>query len=182
MSTLKELVNETTNIKDELKLCYSNLSNALTEKGIEVSSEYKMSTLIGNINNIDSVRFGYGDTLLLTSDNFNTPLDTSNNLKRAYYNTFKVNNIFRNRVDTYTLSMNLSHSSVNRKNFTFIICDSQQTILHEINVPIFKYAIDISIDLKYLPNDNILGFYMLNETTSTGLITKCNLSCDMQFI
>ena len=30
MATLQELVNETTNIKDELKTCHANLSNVLT--------------------------------------------------------------------------------------------------------------------------------------------------------
>ena len=49
MATLKSLVDETTNIKNELKTCHSNLSSALTEKGVEVSSEDKMSSLIDKV-------------------------------------------------------------------------------------------------------------------------------------
>ena len=52
MATLKELVNETTNIKDELKTCHSNLSSALTEKGVSVTSEDKMPNLIDKINSL----------------------------------------------------------------------------------------------------------------------------------
>ena len=53
MTTLKSLVYETTNIKDELKTCHSNLSSALTSKGVEVTSEDKMSSLIGKVANIE---------------------------------------------------------------------------------------------------------------------------------
>jgi len=49
MATLKSLVDETTSIKDELKNCHSNLSTALSLKGVEVSSEDKMSSLIDKV-------------------------------------------------------------------------------------------------------------------------------------
>lgn len=52
MATLKNLVDETTNIKNELKTCHSNLKNNLIAKGVEVLPSDKMPTLISKINNI----------------------------------------------------------------------------------------------------------------------------------
>lgn len=49
MSTLKALVDETTNIKNELVTCHSNLKNNLIKKGVECSDTDKMSSLIDNI-------------------------------------------------------------------------------------------------------------------------------------
>ena len=52
MATLKELVNETTNIKDELKTCHTNLKNNLVEKGVECSDNDKMLSLINKVEQI----------------------------------------------------------------------------------------------------------------------------------
>ena len=52
MSTLKQLVDETSNIKNELKTCHDNLKSNLSSKGIYVDSTDKMQTLIDKINNI----------------------------------------------------------------------------------------------------------------------------------
>lgn len=52
MSTLKELVNETTNIKNELKTCHANLKNNLTEKGVEYSDTDKLLSLVGKVGEI----------------------------------------------------------------------------------------------------------------------------------
>lgn len=49
MTTLKSLVDETTNIKNEIVECHSNLSSILTSKNVEVSEEDKMSDLIGKV-------------------------------------------------------------------------------------------------------------------------------------
>lgn len=53
MATLKELVNEVTTIKNELKTCHTNLKNNLVSKGITVSSTDKMSSLISKVANIE---------------------------------------------------------------------------------------------------------------------------------
>lgn len=53
MATLKSLVDETTNIKNELKACHSNLASALTEKEIEVNSEDKLKNLIDKVCTIE---------------------------------------------------------------------------------------------------------------------------------
>lgn len=51
MATLKNLVNETTNIKDELITCHTNLKNNLVDKGISVSSSDKLATLVDKVKN-----------------------------------------------------------------------------------------------------------------------------------
>lgn len=53
MSTLKQLVDETTNIKNELVTCHTNLKKNLTLKGISVSSSEKMSSLVSKVANIE---------------------------------------------------------------------------------------------------------------------------------
>ena len=52
MATLKSLVNETTNIKNELKTCHTNLKNTLIEKGVECSDSDKLLSLINKVDNI----------------------------------------------------------------------------------------------------------------------------------
>ena len=49
MTPLKNLVDETTIIKDEIVECHSNLSSILTSKNVEVTEEDKMSDLISKV-------------------------------------------------------------------------------------------------------------------------------------
>lgn len=53
MSTLKQLVDETTNIKNELKTCHANLKNNLIEKGIECSDTDKLLSLVNKVGEIE---------------------------------------------------------------------------------------------------------------------------------
>ena len=69
MATLKNLVDETTTIKDELVTCHSNLKNNLTEKGIECSDADKMSSLIDRVRNIATAHFTVGDDVTVHTDN-----------------------------------------------------------------------------------------------------------------
>ena len=52
MATLKSLVDETTNIKNELVECHATLKNKLTEKGIECNNTDKILALINKVKNI----------------------------------------------------------------------------------------------------------------------------------
>lgn len=54
MSTLSELVSETTVIKNNLSTCHSNLKTKLQEKGVEVSDSDKITDLINKIDDIQS--------------------------------------------------------------------------------------------------------------------------------
>ena len=52
MATLKSLVDETTNIKNELKTCHATLKDNLIEKGIECGEDDKMLDLINKVDDI----------------------------------------------------------------------------------------------------------------------------------
>ena len=56
MATLKSLVNETTNIKNELKTCHTNLKDNLISKGVECSDSDKKSSLIDKVEDIERVK------------------------------------------------------------------------------------------------------------------------------
>lgn len=53
MSTLKQLVDETTNIKNELKTCHANLKANLIDKGVEVLKADKIANLVNKVGNIE---------------------------------------------------------------------------------------------------------------------------------
>lgn len=53
MSTLKQLVDETTNIKDEIITCHANLKNNLIEKGVECSDTDKLLRLANKVGEIE---------------------------------------------------------------------------------------------------------------------------------
>ena len=60
MSTLKQLVNETSNIKDEIITCHANLKNNLIEKGVECSDTDKLLSLVGKVGEIETVKYATG--------------------------------------------------------------------------------------------------------------------------
>lgn len=67
MTTLKQLVDEITDIKNELVTCHSKLKSNLTDKGIKVLSNDKMLNLINNVSNIvtpKTVRAGNSNILV----------------------------------------------------------------------------------------------------------------------
>lgn len=53
MATLSQLVAETTNIKNELITCHTNLKNNLIEKGVECSDADKLLNLVGKVGEIE---------------------------------------------------------------------------------------------------------------------------------
>ena len=59
MATLKSLVDETTNIKNEIVECYSDLKKVLTDSDIEVLNTDKLSNLINKAKYINSVKYLY---------------------------------------------------------------------------------------------------------------------------
>lgn len=61
MSTLKQLVNETTNIKNELITCHANLKNNLTEKGENISDDEKLLSLINKVKDLSKIEVTAGD-------------------------------------------------------------------------------------------------------------------------
>ena len=53
MATLKQLVDETTNIKNELKTCHTNLKNNLIDKGVDCNSSDKLLSLANKVGEIE---------------------------------------------------------------------------------------------------------------------------------
>lgn len=53
MATLKQLVDETTKIKNELKTCHTNLKNNLIDKGVECRDTDKLLSLVGKVGEIE---------------------------------------------------------------------------------------------------------------------------------
>ena len=76
MATLKSLVDETTNIKNELVTCHSNLKNNLIGKGVECSDTDKMLSLIEKVNTI-TMKAVPGDTYYHYHDNNEAHLPNS---------------------------------------------------------------------------------------------------------
>ena len=53
MATLKQLVDETTKIKNELKTCHTNLKNNLIDKGVDCNSSDKLLSLANKVGEIE---------------------------------------------------------------------------------------------------------------------------------
>lgn len=71
MATLKNLVDETTNIKDELKTCHTNLKNNLITKGVECSDADKLSSLVNKVGEISTaVTVESSDNVLMELGSF----------------------------------------------------------------------------------------------------------------
>ena len=58
MATLKSLVNETTNIKNELVECHATLKNNLIEKDVECSEDDKLAVLVDKVKDMPFIE-GY---------------------------------------------------------------------------------------------------------------------------
>ena len=81
MSTLKQLVDETTNIKNELKTCHTNLKSNLIEKGVECSNTDKLLRLANKVGEIElGKKWASGEHIVNFPDTFvySVEIDLSN--------------------------------------------------------------------------------------------------------
>lgn len=67
-STLEELVDETTVIKNELVVCRDNLKNNLSNKGVDVSTTDKMQGLVEKVNDLQKIIIEYSKPFMLLID------------------------------------------------------------------------------------------------------------------
>ena len=65
MATLKKLVDETTNIKDELVTCHTNLKNNLITKGVECSDADKLLSLVNKVGETSMAIVESSDNVLM---------------------------------------------------------------------------------------------------------------------
>lgn len=100
MTTLKSLVNETTNIKNEIVECHGNLSSILTSKNVEVAEEDKMSDLIGKVDLLGNYDDG---KLWLYKEGDECSSVTGGWIKGHVYNTTSTTNFVKN-ADNITLT------------------------------------------------------------------------------
>ena len=101
MATLKSLVDETSNIKNELVECHTNLVNNLNAKGVKVSSFDKLNTLIDKIETlkvISSIPVAGTDVLLYTDSN-EVKYQTASYLKAHEYLYTGDNGVLRLSID-----------------------------------------------------------------------------------
>ena len=81
MATLKQLVDETTNIKNELKTCHTNLKNNLIDKGVECSDSDKLLSLANKVGEIELGKKWASGQVSLVSDNANKFYFIQENIK-----------------------------------------------------------------------------------------------------
>ena len=110
MATLKSLVDETTNIKDELVECHANLKNTLIKKGVECSDTDKMSNLIDKVENIETgIKFSTGTI----TGNFGSSTTAGNSYTIDINLDFTPSKIF---VLIPSLTFDTNHSNIIVKN------------------------------------------------------------------
>ena len=81
MATLSSLVAETTNIKNELITCHTNLKNNLIKKGVECSDTDKLLSLVGKVGKIEQgKKWASGEYIVNFPDTFvySVEIDLSN--------------------------------------------------------------------------------------------------------
>ena len=131
MATLKSLVDETTNIKNELKTCHANLKNNLSAKGIEVSSEDKLGALVDKIPNIkgytltnvdtgNTLTFGtYKKTLTTYSSGKGTHKEfVFDRIMKGFYNVSVYGTRYNGTIDKSYVSIVLDGVEIGKINFS----------------------------------------------------------------
>lgn len=92
MATLKNLVDETTNIRNEIANCYSNLKTNLTNRNVEVLNSDKLSSLISKVLDIKTYQKVAGTEKVYMSDS-NEYL-SSNTSSFEKLKTYEINDSF----------------------------------------------------------------------------------------
>ena len=127
MATLKSLVDETTDIKNELKTCHVNLKNNLIAKGVECSDNDKMSSLIDKVNGITIAQITAGDSILMYCDSSGY---SYGEVSAGYFGT-NFEYVFKAHGD-YRLSINCKSSiGGSRVYIKFVILDENNLIIDE---------------------------------------------------
>ena len=163
MSTLKELVNETTNIKNELVACHTNLKNNLIDKGVVCSSTDKLLSLVDKVGEVETVKYASGKIYkTLTYDHtyvdkpptevkipFNAPLDF---IPKTVIIT--VNNMWSGLSANKTVVGKCSNFTISNKSGKVIVHGTRISPVHEAHLTI------ISVDSDgFTVEINALGGY-----------------------
>ena len=173
MTTLKNLVDETTNIKNELVACHSNLKNNLIKKGVKCSSTDKMSSLIDKIDGIV-----VGDNVIAGSSLqlFNYTSSTTISIRKG--DVFK----FTSNVNgSVKIKINYICSGTGGNSLLNIDLIRGESIISSQSFTLKAYGsyIIIEYDLTEIKLNDVISIYAVN---SSGAITRVDggiiVSCD----
>ena len=184
MSTLKQLADETTNIKNELITCHANLKSNLIEKGVECSDTDKLLSLVGKVGEIELGKKFISGIAYQNFDNnrlFNTVC------KNGYSRNDLYNYIVLSKPDFEVGSIVLrSNPSTVYNLITSTYCEGRivtvksqkelengyydnhntYTVLADINDPRQQVFFDDRIEFPYLGNgeeNGILNYYIYEK-------------------
>ena len=178
MATLKTLVDETTNIKNELVICHSKLKNNLIGKGVECSDTDKMSSLINKVNSLYVVvNNGVGDNYYIFRDKTKYITAPTEKLISTY--TFEIDGDFRIYANfqeynssgggRYKAVLKRNGEEVNTVEFLISSSSSGETSANILNVKV----------------GDKLEFYARNYYNNKGYrgyLTQWGICCDMQIL
>ena len=177
MATLKSLVDETSNIKNELVECHTNLKNSLIAKGVECSDSDKMSSLIHYVSELKVLsECVAGDSLYVFVDNPEMQIPINN----GYQEVKKFSNFLLN--GNYRVSASISSTTSGNTTFLKIIHKRNNATIFTSNefstksTTVLKCSVDIS---NILVGDTI-SFQAWNNNSSyaRGNIKEFAISCD----
>lgn len=167
MATLKSLVDETTNIKNELVECHANLKNNLSAKGVECSDNDKMSSLIDKVDNIKGFKIIPGDT-------YNVPGFTS--ISKDTYSTMYVVQDYKmtmggNLKLQFSYNISTAYSNFNiPANITFTVNRGGEVYHTETNSIIItsKNSVELIYDKIEFEKDDTISFFIGFTNSSSG--------------
>ena len=177
MATLKNLVDETTNIKNELVECHTNLKNNLITKGIEAGSLDKLSVLVGKIKNITATYITAGDSISLYKDTKTYSLS-----KITEYTYFPIEYVFMANGD-YRLSTDCKANGTSYYAYVkFVILDENDLIVYEkefsnkgVNI------VTVTTDVANVKKG--YKFKLMGKTHASGMtyIDETNVLCNLEW-
>ena len=182
MATLKNLVDETTNIKNELVACHSNLKNNLVAKGVECSDSDKMSNLIDKINDIvmlKAVNVGTSTTLFYDNTSYSTP---SNSSTGTYYKVFNCKINTNLKVESRTISFILYTSGTNLEASAYITVNRGGNVVYTSEIlKSNNTSVGIEIDVLDLRNDDVIEFWLMHGLFGKAIIKDIKVTCEYLF-
>ena len=184
MSTLKQLVDETTNIKNELVTCHANLKNNLLHKNIDFLPTDKFSTLISKIKNITNVKAIEGEDYLIFTSNTKYSAVLNNGV---FENVYNHENLF---IDgNYRLIFNLRSRMAGRS----LTCKIEHTRNGEVlrtikqthKSPNYDEVVTTyKFDIVNVQKRDVFKFYVSvpnNTAVSDVYLAKITFRCNLEF-
>lgn len=183
MATLKELVNEVTTIKNELKTCHTNLKNNLASKGVTVASSDKIASLINKIPSISTAtKVSASDNVLISfigSDRLTdviTVPGTASGSTKVPLCVFNFKNPFVGSLRLYMEAYSKSYWSYAKFKF---VKNGQQVKL----VSFSAQSSTFSVDFTNISKNDVIEIYVyqtLNTQNQSFGITTLQIRGDIQ--